>query len=294
MACSFNLEYLLVGGKDVRRPERPVFSWYDWMVGGWGARAHSDGASAASPLFGAQFASQPIEGQERLNPVVTTHMAIVTDSGGPGQYRGGCGVEKGVRLTDSDATVMSYCCDRERSVPWGLAGGLASTPQGLWLNPATSQQQYLGAVFSNIELVAGDVFRRSSSGGGGYGDPLLREIAAVREDVLDGYVSIERAAKDYGVVLVHEPSAPGDLQVDEPATAHLRAHIREHRLAWLAEDPELVARRFRAGELDVLDCIRQYGVILDWGTGQLLPRTTAQHRDLTLRRAASWWQQPTG
>jgi N-methylhydantoinase B len=293
MACSFNLEYLLVGGKDMRRLERPVFSWYDWMVGGWGARRRSDGASAASPLFGAQFASQPIEGQERLNPVVTTHMAIVTDSGGPGQQRGGCGVEKGVRLTDSDSTVMSYCCDRERSVPWGVNGGLPSTPQGLWLNPATSQQKYLGAVFSNVELVAGDVFSRSSSGGGGYGDPLLREITAVLEDVLDGYVSIERAAKDYGVVLASsdDPSDLEDLVVDEPATARLRDHIREHRLGWLHEDPELVARRFRAGEIDLLDCIRQYGVILDWGTGQLLPRTTQQHRDLTLRRAGASWQQ---
>ena len=288
MACSFNLEYLLVGGKDMRRAERPVFSWYDWMVGGWGARRYSDGASAASPLFGAQFASQPIEGQERLNPVVTTHMAIVTDSGGPGQYRGGCGVQKGVRLTDSDATVMSYCCDRERSLPWGLAGGLASTPQGLWLNPNTSQQQYLGAVFSNVELVAGDVFCRSSSGGGGYGDPLLRDISAVLEDVLDGYVSIERAAKDYGVVLTRCPD-PDDLMIDEPATDQLRQHIRQHRQSWMQEDPELIARRFRAGELDVLDCIRQFGVILDWGSGELLPRTTQQHRDLTLRRAAMWW-----
>ncbi|MFM8896075.1 MAG: hydantoinase B/oxoprolinase family protein, partial [Actinomycetales bacterium] len=185
------------------------------------------------------------------------------------------------------------CCDRERSVPWGLDGGLASTPQGLWLNPATSQQHYLGAVFSGVELVAGDVFRRSSSGGGGYGDPLLREINAVREDVLDEYVSIDRAAKDYGVVLTPDPDDPDGLRVDLEATERLRSQIRANRLAWLAEDPELVARRFRAGELDVLDCIRQYGVILDWGDGRLLPRTTQQHRELTLRRAAAAWQQPT-
>ncbi len=291
-ACSFNLEYLLVGGRDIREPSHPIFMWYDWMVGGWGARFGADGANAASPLFGAGFASQPIEGQERLNPVVTTHYQIVPDSGGPGEFRGGCGVEKGGRLSDSAATVMSYCCDRARSIPWGIRGGLGSTAQGLWLNPGTPGAQYLGASFSNVALVSGDVFSRPSSGGGGMGDPTRRDTQAVLEDVRDGYVSLHRAAKDYGVVIAHHGHEldPDSLQVDEDATVKLRASIRSNRVEWLTSDPEVVARRFRSGEIDALDCVRTYGVILNWGTGELLARTTEQTRQFVHDRAASWWQ----
>ncbi len=289
MACSFNLEYLLVGGRDMRTRDRSIFMWYDWMVGGWGARNGRDGATAASPLFGAGFASQPVEGQERLNPVITSHHRIVQDSGGPGRYRGGCGVEKGGRLADSDATVMSYCCDRERSVPWGIEGGLPSTAQGLWLNPEFPDSRYLGANFSNEELVSGDAFSRASAGGGGYGDPLERDVQSVLEDVEDGYVSPVRAGKDYGVVVRHTPDNRPAWSIDYDETARLRQDIRAERGAWLVEDAESVARRYRAGEIDQLDCLRRYGVVLDWGTGVLLPRTTEQMRENMSRRSAQHW-----
>ncbi len=292
MSCSFNLEYLLVGGRDMRSPDHPIFMWYDWTAGGWGARNGRDGATAASPLFGAGFATQPIEGQERLNPLITSHHRIVPDSGGPGRYRGGCGVEKGGRLSDSAATVMSYCCDRERSVPWGLSGGLPSTPQGLWLNPESSDHRYLGAIFSNEELVAGDMFSRASAGGGGYGDPLDRPVQAVLDDVIDGYVTPRRAGVDYGVVVTQVREAPPEWQVDVTATDELREQIRTQRHAWLEMDAFAVARRYREGVIDALDCLRQYGVVLDWGTGELLPRTTEQTRELMRRRAAAHWTRP--
>ncbi len=258
-------------------------------MGGWGARNGHGGASAASPLFGAGFASQPLEGQERLNPVVTTHYRIVPDSGGPGEFRGGCGVEKGGRLTDSEASVMSYCCDRSRSITWGVSGGLPSTPQGLWLNQDSDHEHYLGAVFSNVELIPGDTFSRPSAGGGGFGDPLKRKPRSVLEDVIDDYVTSERALKDYGVVVKLGSSASQDWTLDADGTQRARHFIRSNRRQWLQEDAEVVARRYRTRELGVLDLIRQYGVVVDWGTGELLPRTTAQTRVLLHKRAAEHW-----
>jgi N-methylhydantoinase B len=59
--------------------------------------------------------------------------------------------------------------------------------------------------------------------------------------------------------------------------------------ARLDEDPQDVAERFREGELDVLDLVRHYGVILDWGSGDLLPRTTEQYRELLECRSAEHW-----
>jgi N-methylhydantoinase B len=263
--------------------------WYDWMVGGWGARNGKDGSNCTAPVFGVGLAVQPLEGQERLSPVVTTGHEIVTDSGGPGRHRGGCGVEKGGRLTQATGTVMSYCCDRARSITWGLDGGLPSNPHGVWLNRGTGDERFLGAVFSNVPVGEGDVFTRPSAGGGGLGDPLTRDPVAVREDVADGYVSLERARTDYGVVLHVVDAGVDAYEVDEAETAAERARIAAERTGWLEEDAEAVAARYRAGELGVLDLIRRYGVIVDWGDGTLFPRTTETFRAMLRRRSAAHW-----
>ncbi len=294
IACSFNLEYLLVGGWDTREAQGKedkgdFFMWYDWMAGGWGGRTDRDGSSATAPVFGPGLAVQPVEGQERLSPVITSHHTLITDSAGPGKYRGGLGVSKGGVLTDCADTVMSYCCDRSRSVTWGIEGGLPSIPQGVWLNRNSEDEQYLGALFSNVEVGPGDAFERPSAGGGGYGDPLERDPAEVLEDVIDGYVSVSRAAKDYGVVIRAIDPEIDEYELDEAATVELREEQRLSRIGKLSEDPEAVAQRYRNGELDQLDLIRHYGVILDWSTDELLPTTTQQFRaQLDKRTLAAW------
>jgi N-methylhydantoinase B len=288
LACSFNLEYLLVGGRDARHESRPIFMWYDWMVGGWGGRNGKDGSNATAPIFGVGLAVQPLEAQERLCPVLTTGHEIRTDSGGPGRFRGGCGVEKGAILREAEGAVMSYMCDRARSITWGIKGGLPSIPHGVWLT-RDGDRAFLGAVFSNVPCGAGDEFTRPSAGGGGYGDPLERDPMAVREDVADGYVSIDRARKDYGVVVLEVDAELAEYEVDAEATVAERERIRSERRGWLDEDPEAVAQRYRDGVLDQLDVIRRHGVILDWGSGELLPRTTEQYRAMLQWRMAAHW-----
>lgn len=290
IACSFNLEYLLVGGRDARSPEIPIFMWYDWMVGGWGGRNGRDGSNATAPLFGVGLAVQPLEGQERLSPVLTSAHELFADSGGPGRWRGGLGVHKGATLNEAHDTVMSYMCDRARSVAWGIRGGLPSHPHGVWLDRGDSEQaEFLGAVFSDVALAPGDTFNRPSAGGGGFGDPLERDVCAVLEDVIEGYVTTERARKDYGVVVREIDPELDRYEIDEAATEREREEIRSNRRSWLAEDPERVASRYRTGDLDVFDLVRRYGVIVDWGMGELLPRTTEQFRAMLNRRMASCW-----
>jgi len=289
LAGCFNLEYLLVGGRDARSPEKPYFMWYDWMAGGWGGRSDRDGSGTSAPVFGVGLAVQPVEGQERLSPVLTTRHAIATDSGGPGRFRGGVGIEKGGTLTDAERTVISYCCDRARSITWGLEGGLPSTPHVVWLNKDTEDETFLGSVFSSAPVGPGDSFVRPSAGGGGFGDPLEREPAEVLEDVIDGYVSLDRAAKDYGVVVEAIDPELDAYRLDTDATTRLRDEIRASRRGWIEEDPEDVARRYREGELDTLDLVRRYAVIVDWGTGELLPETTREYREAFVRRSAKAW-----
>ncbi|MDP9982305.1 N-methylhydantoinase B [Pseudarthrobacter oxydans] len=290
MACAFNLEYLLVGGRDGRTDDNPYFMWYDWMAGGWGGRASKDGSSATAPVFGPGLAVQPIEGQERLSPVLTTVHQIATDSGGPGRFRGGLGIEKGGTLVDATKTVMSYCCDRARSITWGIEGGLPSIPHGVWMNKGTDQEKFLGSNFSAVPLESGDSFTRPSAGGGGYGDPLERPFDEVLDDVIDEYVSIERAAKDYGVIIREIDRELDQFEIDQAASTELRQQIRAHRTGWLTADPVAVAEKYRAGEVDMLDVIRRHGVILDWGTGELFPETTSEFRKSMEMRSSSHWQ----
>jgi N-methylhydantoinase B len=293
MACAFNIEYLQVGGRDARSPDRPYFMWYDWLSGGWGGRNGKDGASATSAVFGPSLASQPVEGQERLAPVRVDEFALLTDSPGPGRFRGGSGVVQRARLTSAEGAVVSYVCDRERSIVWGMNGGLPSNPHGLWLLGDDGERRYLGAIFSNVSIGAEDGFQRPSAGGGGYGDPLERDPGAVREDVADGYVSVARALSDYGVVVRELDAELSAYEVDAAATEAARTRLRAERRSGLEADPGEIAARYRAGELDALDLVRRYGVIVDWGSGELLPSTTETFRESLRRRAAaSWGPQP--
>ncbi|MEM3095881.1 MAG: hydantoinase B/oxoprolinase family protein [Nitrososphaerota archaeon] len=287
MACSFNLEYLLVGGWDRRPGYNRHFMWYDWMVGGYGGRNGLDGANASAPLFGMGLSVQPLEGQERLNPVITLKHDIIPDSGGPGKWRGGCGVEKGGIITDADRVLMSYMADRERIISWGIMGGLPSIKMGVTLKAAEGDR-WLGCYFSGIPLKKGDAFTRPSAGGGGYGDPLERDPRMVLEDVLDGYVTVARARKDYGVVIKVIDMEVGVYEIDWEATERERDFIRRNRKAWLSMDPQKVWELWKKGDIDELDLVRRYGVILDSKTGTVLHKTTEIYRRMIMKSAKYW------
>ena len=290
LACSFNLEYLLIGGWDERKKdEESYFMWYDWMAGGHGGRSDRDGANTMSPVFGMGLSVQPCEGQERLTPVLTTNHEIIIDSGGPGEFRGGCGVQKGGTLTEVGDSVISVCCDRSRSVTWGIKGGLPSIPHGNYLNPGTDKEEFLGAFFSNVKIEAGDSFTRPSAGGGGLGDPLNRKTESVLEDIIDGYVSIKRAKKDYGVIINEIDAELDEYEIDLDGTKEQRDYIRKNRKNWITEDIDSVYKKYQAGEIDRLDLVRHYGVVLDYGTDEILEISTKQIRESFQDRTVPHW-----
>jgi len=118
---------------------------------------------------------------------------------------------------------------------------------------------------------------------------LERDVSEVLEDVIDGYVSIERAKKDYGVIVKEVDADLCQYEVDLAATEKERDRIDLARSSWLNEDANKIAERYRKGELNALDLIRQYGVIVDWGSGKLLENTTRQFRDMLKRRTVPYW-----
>src|SRR6056297_495301 len=290
IACAFNLEYLLAGGNDLRKPEKPIYMFYEWLPGGWGGRNGKDGSDVTTACFGTGLMSQPSEGNERVNPTRADEFQIKQDSPGPGKWRGGAGVIKASTLLEAENTVMSYICDRERAVVWGVEGGLPSMPHGLMIEHAdTGEEKWLGSVFSNYKIKSGDRFTRPTAGGGGYGDPLERDPERVRQDVIDEYVSVKRAELDYGVVIKVIDADMLEYEIDQAATEKARAYIRQNRVGWARMDPEIVSRMYQNAEIDEMDAVRRYAVILDWGTGEIMENSMRQFRESFEKRSVAHW-----
>jgi N-methylhydantoinase B len=141
-----------------------------------------------------------------------------TDSGGAGQWRG-CPGSRVVKRVTAPASVTTYMVGMKYPMA-GIAGGLDGSPNRLLLHLGTEQECAVPVMANGVPHAAGEAFEYLYGGGGGWGDPLRRDPNAVRDDVLDEYVSLEAARRDYGVVLVGDEDA---LEVDQDATRKLRA-----------------------------------------------------------------------
>jgi N-methylhydantoinase B len=191
---------------------------------------------------------------------------------------------------ECDKSVLSYVCDRERAIVWGIKGGLPSMPHGLHLvRKGQEREDWIGSIFSDEPIFTGDVFSRPTAGEGGYGDPLERDPEAVLEDVIDEWVLVERTAKDCGVVISPVDPEICEYEIDMAATEAARAEIRTARAGWFAAESESIAQEYRNGIVDKYDAVRRHAVILDWDTGELLPKSTAQFREMFKVRTVDGW-----
>jgi N-methylhydantoinase B len=190
------------------------------LGGGWGAKHNEDGVSATVCINDGDTHNSPNEQAEAKFPLVVENYQLVPDSGGPGRYRGGLGVERTVRARTN--VTMNTQIERAHCRPWGLNGGLDGTGNDVALRLGGAwKTDFPNAKVLVAQLKAGDAFRIRAGGGGGYGSPLERPPAAVQEDARQSYVSVQAAAEFYGVVLDPETFA-----IDEAATERLRETMR--------------------------------------------------------------------
>jgi N-methylhydantoinase B len=166
--------------------------------GGWGGRPFEDGASAAVSMCQGDVKNTPIELQELYYPILYEEHVLRADSAGAGKFRGGVGVE--VKVKALHDLYVTRNTDRIQCPPWGLLGGREALTN-LTLIQRNSKDEKLPGKFSHLLVRAGESVTFLTAGGGGYGDPAQREAAAVRRDVALGYVSEERARRDYAAVL---------------------------------------------------------------------------------------------
>ncbi|MFB8267513.1 hydantoinase B/oxoprolinase family protein [Streptomyces sp. NPDC055955] len=231
-------------------------------IGPFGANAHGD-ADSQMLSYQANGIAVAAETVETSAPVVVLRHEIVPDSGGPGRHRGGAALDRDTfwRLP-AQHNFMSL---RYKQAPgFGVIGGGDGRTGGVWvwdgasvdftglplagpdsfrdatplggvLDPHTNAPDPAGEyVFPfrvpSWQTPAGTVLRVRNNGGGGWGDPLERDVEKVRKDVRDGYVTVQGAARDYGVVITGDPdNDPENLVIDAGATNQLRTEMAKER-----------------------------------------------------------------
>ncbi len=277
----------------------------DSTAGGGGAFPDHDGLDGSGDYCVPRPAIANVEANEANGPFLYLYRSFVPDSGGPGRTRGGAGTSLAIAPYETDglhAMMLGHGVEVPNSI--GLFGGQPGSCGSNFLRRdagdaagiaglAASMEdlvqagaEKLGAKPGHMMLSARDVLGYSFQGGGGYGDPLSRDVEAVLADIRDGHVSPEAARLQYGVVLA------ADGGVDTPATEAHRDEIRSERLGRKpAAKPgktglKIGGGRFRCG------CGKDLGAVRDnWKTYATTRAVPAEnygphlrtHPDLELR-----------
>ena len=204
---------LFLAGKDPRHDDAG-FLYVMPHAGGWGGFEGGDGQDGLINNVNGGFKDYPVEVFEVKFPAFIREYGFRMDTGGPGRFRGGCGLVR--RFEVEPDSYLYLWLDRSVTPAWGLFGGSDAVGPDVIVNAGRPDERRMLKVNAH-PLAAGSVVDLLTGGGGGFGQPLERDPERVRIDVLDGYVSRDAAKRDYGVVL------DDALRVDEMATRRLRS-----------------------------------------------------------------------
>jgi N-methylhydantoinase B len=228
MACCLGLLNVATGGRAMashsayviwylrgRDDKGELFLMSDGLGVGYGARPTADGNDAVYLVAQENF---PSEFLDSVFPVRVRQYAINPDTGGPGRWRGGCGLVRELEVLAPEAMV-SMRIDSVEHPPWGVAGGHAAGTGRCVINPGLPNERVLRPLSDGNIVKRGDIVRIETGGGGGWGHPFDREAELVLADVRGGFVSQASAEEHYGVVL-----ADDGVSMDAAGTAKRRAH----------------------------------------------------------------------
>src|SRR4051812_10196380 len=204
-----------------RNDDGELFLMSDGLGVGYGARPTADGNDAVYLVAQENF---PSEFLDTAFPVRVRRYAINPDTGGPGRWRGGCGLIREVEVLAPEA-MISMRIDTVENPPWGVAGGHAAGSGRCVVNSGRHDERVLKPLSDGNMVKRGDVVRIETGGGGGWGHPFDREAELVLADVRGGFVSRASAEANYGVVLTSDGKA-----VDLPRTEAARSRRPEAKL----------------------------------------------------------------
>ena len=179
------------------RPNGQMWVNYEAVAGAYGARPYRDGMDAVRIHMSGAL-NLPVESLEHAYPLLVERYALRSDSAGPGRFRGGLGIVRDYRAVAPVSVSLSG--QRQTIQPKGLAGGGDGVVAEFVLNPGTKREARLPAAVADQGLQPGDVISIRTPGGAGYGDPRERDRERVMQDLAEGRISREAAARDYGLV----------------------------------------------------------------------------------------------
>lgn len=191
------------------------YSTLDTTLGGWGARPDGDGFSPLKTVTHGDTRNVPIEVEETFYPLHVELYEWRADTGGAGEFRGGLGLRKVYRVIQDCEFVSAF--ERTKCPPWGLFGGKSGQTADARVRQSDTGETRSYRKVTGLALRAGATVELLSAGGGGRGLPTKRTPERVLEDVREGYVTIEGARRDYGVVV-----DANTLSIDIQATRALR------------------------------------------------------------------------
>ena len=223
------------------------------MRGGMGALKSQDGVDARDTSMN-NMQNHPLETVEAECGILVQRYDVRPDSGGPGRWRGGVGQAITVEILRDGSAILARSMERLRFPSYGVFGGKPGGPLQAFLNLGRPDERELSKIHL-LPVKKGDTVTFRMPGGGGYGDPYLRDPRKVLDDVELGFVSRDGAAREYGVAIT-------DGGVDEAATEKLRrGRVKENlradfdfgaeREAWEAvfDDPTMSRLNRSLGKL---------------------------------------------
>ena len=202
---------IFIGGVDPRN-NFPFLS-VEPTCGGWGGFPDSDGADALINNVNGGFKDLPIEVFENKYPVSIFNYGFRKDSGGTGKFRGGCGLYR--EYTINADGFVSLWFERSVTPAWGLFGGKDGIGPNVNIKSHDEKEKNLLKA-NGLQVKKGTVLTTYTGGGGGFEKPFERNPENVLNDVINKYVSIEKARDHYGVVIDE------DLQINKEGTFKLR------------------------------------------------------------------------
>ena len=198
---------------------KDFFLFREVLGGGGPGRPWADGSDVVHVVPNSR--NLPAEFSETRYPVIIEKLGLATDSSGAGYRRGGFGYDKQVRVLDECEALSN--ADRSLMHTYGVNGGKFGGTYGVDIEYADGEHRRLAGMEDRVPVTPNSTVKIRTTGGGGWGDPLAREVDMVCYDVQCGLVSEKAARDDYGVVLTREGRR---YVVDQKATNALR---NEHR-----------------------------------------------------------------
>jgi N-methylhydantoinase B len=170
------------------------------QAGGWGAGHDKDGESGLVCVGDGETHIIPIEVCETRYGVLVDQYGFDICEGGAGRYRGGRGLVRDYLIT-ADEAWYTGTFGRHKFTPWAMEGGQEGSPNYTKFIFADGREPVVVGKSACVHLKKGDVARLITATGGGWGNPYERPVEAVQEDVKHGYITVEMAEKDYGVIV---------------------------------------------------------------------------------------------